>query len=221
MLNSTTTSLSPYPLTHREPALSLGVAFQITNILRDVGEDATTRQRVYLPRIDMQRFGVTEQQIMDQIVDDNYVRLMKFEIARARMYYARALRGVAMLRPESRLPVQLSLDAYGRILDKIEENGYDSLTKRAYVGKWEKMAGVPFSWYRTLDVAKVLPIPGDENRPTLEQLEILLKALEPEEEDPDDLSEEELKSLLESGDDLSEEDLKSLLESAKAQEPSQ
>ena len=89
----------------REPALSLGVAFQITNILRDVGEDAAERQRVYLPQCDMRKFGVTEQQLIDQIVDDNYVNLMKFEIARARMYYARALRGVAMLSAESRLPV--------------------------------------------------------------------------------------------------------------------
>jgi phytoene synthase len=155
----------------KEPALSLGVAFQITNILRDVGEDATTRGRVYLPQRDMERFGVTEQQLMDQIVDENYVNLMKFEIARARMYYTRALRGVEMLRPESRLPVQLSLDAYGKILDKIEENNYDSLTKRAYVGKWEKLAGLPASWYRTLDISKMLPLPEDWDRPSLDEYE--------------------------------------------------
>eukprot|EP00577_Skeletonema_sp_RCC1716_P000674 CAMPEP_0113389772 /NCGR_PEP_ID=MMETSP0013_2-20120614/9805_1 /TAXON_ID=2843 ORGANISM="Skeletonema costatum, Strain 1716" /NCGR_SAMPLE_ID=MMETSP0013_2 /ASSEMBLY_ACC=CAM_ASM_000158 /LENGTH=547 /DNA_ID=CAMNT_0000272871 /DNA_START=201 /DNA_END=1844 /DNA_ORIENTATION=+ /assembly_acc=CAM_ASM_000158 len=155
----------------KEPALSLGVAFQITNILRDVGEDAEKRERVYLPQCDMERFGVTEQQIMEQRVDQNYINLMKFEIARARMYYARALRGVPMLRAESRLPVQLSLDAYGQILDKIEENGYDSLTKRAYVGKWEKLAGVPASWYRTLDIAKSLPLPGDWGKPSLEDYE--------------------------------------------------
>lgn len=164
----------------REPALSLGVAFQITNILRDVGEDAQKRGRVYLPQRDMERFGVTEQQIFDQRVDENYINLMKFEIARARMYYVRALRGVAMLRPESRLPVQLSLDAYGKILDKIEDNGYDSLTKRAYVGKWEKLAGIPASWYRTLDISKMLPLPEDWDRPSLDeyekQLEDMLEA---------------------------------------------
>jgi len=159
----------------REPALSLGVAFQITNILRDVGEDAKKRGRVYLPQRDMARFGVTERQLFDQKVDENYINLMKFEIARARMYYARALRGVPMLSPESRLPVQLSLDAYGKILDKIEANGYDSLTKRAYVGKWEKLAGIPASWYRTLDIAKALPLPGDWERPTLEDYEKVLE----------------------------------------------
>lgn len=155
----------------REPALSLGVAFQITNILRDVGEDAETRGRVYLPQRDMARFGVTEQQLHDKVVDENYINLMKFEIARARMYYARALRGVPMLSPESRLPVQLSLDAYGKILQKIEENGYDSLTKRAYVGKWEKLAGLPASWYRTLDISSLLPLPEDWGKPSLDEYE--------------------------------------------------
>jgi hypothetical protein len=163
----------------REPALSLGVAFQITNILRDVGEDAVKRGRVYLPQRDMAKFGVTEQQIFDQIVDNNYINLMKYEIARARMYYSRALRGVPMLRPESRLPVQLSCDAYGKILDKIEENNYDSLTKRAYVGKWEKLAGIPASWYRTQDIAKIFPLPKDWGKPSLDeyekQLELILE----------------------------------------------
>ena len=169
--NSSKSLTSVSSLLGREPALSLGVAFQITNILRDVGEDATTRGRVYLPQRDMERFGVTEQQLMDQIVDENYVNLMKFEIARARMYYTRALRGVEMLRPESRLPVQLSLDAYGKILDKIEENNYDSLTKRAYVGKWEKLAGIPASWCRTQDISKMLPLPEDWDRPSLDEYE--------------------------------------------------
>lgn len=151
-----------YLFIHREPALSLGVAFQLTNILRDVGEDAVQRGRVYLPQEDLQRFGVTEEQIMAQRIDDNYRALMKFEIDRARMYYERARRGVFMLAPESRLPVQSSLDAYGRILDKIEENNYDSLTQRAYVDKWEKLSIIPFSWYRTTDASQLFPLPGDK-----------------------------------------------------------
>jgi 15-cis-phytoene synthase len=140
----------------------LGVAFQLTNILRDVGEDAVQRGRVYLPQKDMERFGVTEEQIFAQRVDENYVEFMKYQIARARMYYKRARRGVFMLAPESRLPVQSSLDAYGRILDKIEENNFDSLTKRAYVDKWEKLSIIPLSWFRTLEVSRYLPLPGDE-----------------------------------------------------------
>lgn len=145
----------------KEPALSLGVAFQITNILRDVGEDAKDRGRIYLPREDMAKFGVTEEQIYARRIDENYIALMKYEIDRARMYYERAKRGVPMLSPESRLPVQSSLDCYGKILDKIEENGYDCLNNRAYVSKWEKLAEIPLSWYRTQDISKIFPLPGD------------------------------------------------------------
>lgn len=138
------------------------MAFQLTNILRDVGEDAVQRGRVYLPQEDLRRFGVTEEQILSRRVDDNYRNLMKYQISRARMYYARARRGVFMLSPESRLPVQSSLDAYGKILDKIEENNYDSLNMRAYVDKWEKLSIIPFSWYRTTDLSRYVPLPGDQ-----------------------------------------------------------
>jgi phytoene synthase len=117
----------------------------------------------------MERFGVTEEQVFAQKMDENYANMMKFQIARARMYYERARRGVFMLAPESRLPVQSSLDAYGRILEKIEENGYDSLTTRAYVDKWEKLSIIPFSWYRTLDVSRQIPLPGDSPIPSLEE----------------------------------------------------
>ena len=127
------------------------------------------RGRVYLPKEDMARFGVTEDQIFEQRVDENYVNMMKYEISKAKMYYERARRGVFMLAPESRLPVQSSLDAYGRILVKIVENGYDSLTTRAYVDKWEKLSIIPFSWYRTQDISRQFPLPGDQPVPTLDE----------------------------------------------------
>jgi len=145
----------------KEPALSLGVAFQLTNILRDVGEDAVERGRIYLPREDMAEFGITDEQIFNQKLDENYINFMKAQIARTRMYYERAKRGIAMLSPESRFAVQSSLDCYGEILNKIEENGYDNLTQRAYVSRWEKLSMLPFSWYRTQDIAKMIPLPGE------------------------------------------------------------
>ena len=117
----------------------------------------------------MERFGVTEDQIFEQRVDNNYVSMMKYEIAQAKMYYERARRGVFMLAPESRLLVQSSLDAYGRILDKIVANGYDSLTRRAYVDKWEKLSIIPSSWYRTLDISRHLPLPGDQPVQSLDE----------------------------------------------------
>jgi len=118
----------------------------------------------------MEKFGVTAEQIFARRLDANYIALMEYEIARARMYYERAKRGVFMLSPESRLPVQSSLDSYGKILDKIEENGYDSLNYRAYVSKWEKLAEIPFSWYRTLECARFFPLPGEKPAPSIEEL---------------------------------------------------
>ena len=108
-------------------------------------------------------FDVPEQDIIDRKVTDNYRAAVAYEVARARKYYARARRGVFMLSSESRLPVQASLDCYSKILDKIEENGYDNLTKRAYVGKAEK-AGIVAggSWYRAMELSREFPIWGEE-----------------------------------------------------------
>ena len=117
----------------------------------------------------MKRFGVTKEQLFEQRVENNYINMMKFQISRARMYYERARRGVFMLSEESRLPVQSALDAYGKILDKIEDNGYDTLTTRAYVDKWEKISIIPFSWYRTQDISRTVPLPGDKQIPSLDE----------------------------------------------------
>ena len=128
-----------------EPALALGVALQLTNILRDVGEDRF-RQRIYLPQEDLERFGVSEAALLKGEKDEKYVALIKFQIARAREWYARAERGISMLAEDARLPVRASLDMYSKILDKIEENNYDNFNKRAYTSKLEKFLILPQSW---------------------------------------------------------------------------
>lgn len=135
----------------REAAIDLGIALQLTNICRDVGEDAVTRGRIYLPLEDLRKFGVTEQQIFDGTVDDNYIELMKFQVARARKYYKSAQAGIPKLAPAGRLSVQAASKMYGGILDKIEENGYDNLEKRAYVsrsGKLQRLAQSMIDVYR-------------------------------------------------------------------------
>nr|ATQ35997.1 phytoene synthetase [Dictyopteris undulata] len=136
------------------PALSLGIALQLTNILRDVGEDAV-RGRIYLPLEDLERFGVDPENIMNGILDSNYKALMKFQISRARFYYKQAQRGIPMLAAESRLPVQASLDMYSKILRAIETNDYDNFRKRAYTSKTEKLLTLPLSWWRSVNVGKV------------------------------------------------------------------
>lgn len=118
--------------------IALGRAMQMTNILRDVGEDARMG-RIYLPLDDMQRFGYTESSIFEEVVDEAFVELMKFQIDRVRKLYAEAEPGIAMLAPESRYTVRLALTLYRQILSSIEANRYDVFTKRAFVPFRSKM----------------------------------------------------------------------------------
>jgi len=130
-----------------EPALALGVALQLTNILRDVGEDRV-RQRIYIPQEDLRRFGVTEASLLKGVKDDKYVALLKFQIERARKWYKVAEDGIPMLAEDARLPVRASLDMYSSILDKIEKNDYDNFNKRAYTSKVEKLMMIPMSFVK-------------------------------------------------------------------------
>ncbi len=120
-------------------ATALGVGMQLTNFLRDVGEDYTGRGRIYLPLEDMSRFGVTEDDIRRGVVNENIVALLRFEIARTREIYEHADAGVRYLPRYAQLPVRLARVLYSRILDKIEQNRYDVFTKRARVPTWEKL----------------------------------------------------------------------------------
>jgi phytoene synthase len=112
--------------------ITLGRAMQLTNILRDVGEDALMG-RIYLPAEDLERFGYDERNVFSQTVDENFVELMRFEIERVRALYAEAEAGIELLAPESRYTVRLALSLYRRILGAIELNGYNVFTRRAYV----------------------------------------------------------------------------------------
>ncbi|KAI0558201.1 phytoene synthase [Gracilaria domingensis] len=129
------------------PALALGIGLQLTNILRDVGEDRL-RGRIYLPLEDLRRFNYTEKDLFNSVLDSRYRELMKFEIARARSYFKEARKGVKLLAEDSRLPVQTSLDMYSQILDVLEENGYDNFNRRAYVSKTQKLVTLPVSYLR-------------------------------------------------------------------------
>ena len=115
-----------------EYGVMLGRAMQLTNILRDVGEDALMG-RVYLPAEDLARFGYAEDEIFASVRDDRFVALMEFQIARVRAIYREAEPGIAMLSPESRYTVRLALSLYRRILRAIELNDYDVFSRRAFV----------------------------------------------------------------------------------------
>jgi phytoene synthase len=128
-----------------EHAVRLGYAMQLTNICRDVGEDARLG-RVYLPTDEMAAYGVREESLLAARVDDAFVALMRFQIERARRLYREAEPGIAMLSRECRFTVLLSSRVYGQILDRIERNGYDVLTRRAYVPFARKLATLPAAW---------------------------------------------------------------------------
>jgi phytoene synthase len=111
------------------PARDLGSAFQLTNFLRDVGEDLD-RGRVYLPQEDLDRFGVDPH---DRRVDDAWRALMRFEIERARGLYRSADRGVAMLPPASARCISAARTLYSEILERIEAADHDVFARRATV----------------------------------------------------------------------------------------
>jgi phytoene synthase len=117
-------------------ARDLGNAFQLTNFLRDIAEDLD-RGRQYVPQEDLRRFGVD---LTERRVTPEFVELMRFEIARCRELYASADLGRAMLPPQSARCIGAAHDLYGRILVKIEEQGYDVFRERARVSTVEKAA---------------------------------------------------------------------------------
>lgn len=130
-------------------ALALGIANQLTNILRDVGEDAR-RGRIYLPLDELSRAGLSEEDIFAGKVTDRWRNFMRDQIQRARMFFDEAEAGVAQLSQASRWPVWASLLLYRQILDEIEANDYNNFTKRAYVSKTKKLLALPFAYGKSL-----------------------------------------------------------------------
>ncbi|KAJ1694556.1 hypothetical protein LUZ63_011254 [Rhynchospora breviuscula] len=129
--------------------LALGIANQLTNILRDVGEDAR-RGRIYLPRDELAQAGLSEEDIFNGKVTDRWRSFMKNQIKRARMFFQEAENGVTELSKASRWPVWASLLLYRQILDEIEANDYNNFTKRAYVSKAKKILALPVAYGRSL-----------------------------------------------------------------------
>ncbi|MEM6445499.1 MAG: phytoene synthase [Cyanobacteria bacterium P01_D01_bin.123] len=130
-----------------EEAIALGMAMQLTNILRDVGEDAR-RGRIYLPIEDLKRFDYSERDLFDYVIDRRWMDLMKFEIQRARDLYTQAESGISALQKDSRWPVWASLMLYRQILAAIERNKYQVFRTRAYVSNLSKAVALPVAWWK-------------------------------------------------------------------------
>jgi phytoene synthase len=125
----------------REPARQLGLAFQLTNFIRDVAEDLG-RGRVYLPAADLDRFGVHRYELAARTAGPAGRRLIAFEIERARAHYRAARPGVAMLPARSRRCVRVAHAVYGGILDRVEQAGCDVLAGRAVVPRRRRAVAV-------------------------------------------------------------------------------
>jgi phytoene synthase len=126
----------PDPAAAREPARQLGLAFQLTNFIRDVREDLD-RGRVYLPQEDLDRFGVTRGSLREAADSGanppEIVALIRYEVERARDHYAAAAPGLALLPPSSRACIGTAYRVYGGILDEVVNAGYDVLRGRLVV----------------------------------------------------------------------------------------
>lgn len=131
----------------REEAIALGIAKQLTNILRDVGEDAR-RGRIYLPLQELARFGYTEEDLFRGVIDERWRHVMQFQIQRAREFYATAEKGISLLSSDARWPIWTALMLYRQILDVIEQNQYDVFRQRAYVPTVRKFFSLPVALLR-------------------------------------------------------------------------
>jgi len=128
-----------------EAAIALGIANQLTNILRDVGEDRQ-RGRIYLPQDEIKQFGYSEEELMLGKINTQWKNLMAFQLNRAREWFKSSEEGIKWLSADARWPVWTSLRLYRKILNSIENLDYDVFNNRAYVNKTVKAFEIPISF---------------------------------------------------------------------------
>ena len=128
-------------------AVKLGVALQMTNILRDVGEDYRNG-RLYLPREELTFYGIPESDIAEGRITDHWRQFMKFQIDRTRQLYEESWAGVKMLERDGQLAIGAASVFYQGILDEIENGDYDVFTRRASLSTLGKVSRVPALWLK-------------------------------------------------------------------------
>lgn len=119
-------------------AIDCGRAFQLTNILRDLGEDIAAG-RVYLPEEDLRRFDYSRRDLAARCCDERFLRLMEFEVDRAKEYYARAQQLYGYLDPPGRPIYAAMLQIYGGLLHEIERRRYNVFRRRVNLPRWRKL----------------------------------------------------------------------------------
>jgi phytoene synthase len=127
-------------------AVDLGIAMQLTNILRDLKEDAE-RGRIYLPQQELRDFGVSEEDILAGRLTDQLRALMRYQARRARKYFASGIRLLPLLPPRSRMCTAVLQGLYAEILSRIEEANYDVFSKRISLSTLEKTQLTAWLWF--------------------------------------------------------------------------
>ena len=128
-----------------EAAIALGIANQLTNILRDVGEDRC-RGRIYIPQADIAKFNYSEEELLKGKINKQWKALMNFQLTRAREWFQKSEDGIKWLSSDARWPVWTSLRLYRGILDSIERLDYDVFNNRAFVKNSVKALEIPISF---------------------------------------------------------------------------
>ncbi len=119
-------------------AEELGIAMQLTNILRDIKEDKDMG-RIYLPLEELRRFGVSERDVLEENMTPQFRELMKFQVERADGYYHDSDKGIKLLAPESRFAIYSASKIYHGILHKIEAQDFNPFLGRVFVPQMKKM----------------------------------------------------------------------------------
>lgn len=128
-------------------AIKLGVALQMTNILRDVGEDFRNG-RLYLPREELVFYGIRDSDIAEGKITKRWRQFMSFQLERTRQLYEESWEGVKMLEREGQLAIGAASTFYSGILEEIEKNDYDVFTKRASLSTMRKVSRIPSLWLK-------------------------------------------------------------------------
>jgi phytoene synthase len=133
-------------------AVKLGVALQLTNILRDISEDFNNG-RIYLPQDELAAHGLSADDLQAGIVDDRWRKFMRFQIERNRRLYAEAQHGIALLDTDGRFAIAAAASLYRAILDDIEAHDYNVFTRRAHVTLGGKLRRLPDIWWTSRNVS--------------------------------------------------------------------
>jgi phytoene synthase len=135
----------------KDYAANLGIAMQLTNILRDIKYDALNG-RIYIPEEDLKRFGYSEDDLMNSRYNDSFVELMKFECKRAREYFEKANNCFDKQDRKLLFPARIMQKIYFGILEKIEKMNYNVFKKKARISKLRKLY-ITFSVYLKYNLA--------------------------------------------------------------------